>query len=206
MRAYIHPRFLPYALKIVPEVYRRRETPTAILIPFVGLCHFRTAVPFRGQTTQSPSSFSPKRDCSSKRVKADMFFPPDFCSPFFSHACRWILFWLLSLLTTSIPLYAVVGVCCLTTGITTRLHTYRYVVYFWAVCPLRGRRKRCSITLFLPGVQERLRWVVQIVAILQSSSRHYFHLVDDVRCNYIATSQKQQTKRDRLSSYTCCTE
>ena len=30
---------------------------------------FRTAVPFGGQTTQIPSSLSPKRDCSSKRDK-----------------------------------------------------------------------------------------------------------------------------------------
>ena len=31
---------------------------------------FRTAVPFWGQTTQNLSGFSPKRDCTSKRVKA----------------------------------------------------------------------------------------------------------------------------------------
>ena len=31
---------------------------------------FRTAVPFGGPTTQIPSSFSPKRDWSSKRVEA----------------------------------------------------------------------------------------------------------------------------------------
>ena len=30
---------------------------------------FRTAIPFRGQTTQTSSSLSPKRDCGSKRVK-----------------------------------------------------------------------------------------------------------------------------------------
>ena len=30
---------------------------------------FRTAVPLWGQSTQSPSSLSPKRDCGSKRVK-----------------------------------------------------------------------------------------------------------------------------------------
>ena len=37
-------------------------------IPSSALNPFRTAVPFRGQTSQISSSFVPKRDCGSKRV------------------------------------------------------------------------------------------------------------------------------------------
>ena len=33
---------------------------------------FRTAVSFWGQTSQVPSTLSPKRDCGSKRVNSDM--------------------------------------------------------------------------------------------------------------------------------------
>ena len=37
---------------------------------FTAVNPFRTAVPFWGQTTQISSSFDPKQDCGSKRVKA----------------------------------------------------------------------------------------------------------------------------------------
>ena len=44
---------------------------------------FRTAVPFWGQTTQSSSSLSPKRDCGPKRVNSFLY---DVCTLFLATA------------------------------------------------------------------------------------------------------------------------
>ena len=62
------PAYAVQICKIRPDVFRFENPMTHV----VGINPFRTAVPFWGQTTQTSSSLSPKRDCGSKGVKANI--------------------------------------------------------------------------------------------------------------------------------------